>query len=198
MGEIKYKVAHCGTATLETPRLILRRATLEDCQAIHNDLTTDRDIVEYVGWEECHGFDDTHKRVTKMLRDYDDPSVYNWLIIAKDCNEVAGMIYTSVLIDKRRTAEIDYCIAQRFRGKGYAPEAFKSVIHYLFFNAGFYRIEAQCNTDNPSSERVMIKAGMRHEGTMRGRAMRMNEDGFPDDILLYGITANDVGIEHHV
>jgi len=198
MREIKSKVTHCGTATLETSRLILRKVTSEDCQAIHNNLTTDRDIIEYVGWEECRSFNDTHKRVTEMLRDYNDPSVYNWLIVAKDCNEVAGMIYTSVLIDKRRTAEIDYCITQRFRGKGYAPEAFKSVIDYLFFNAGFYRIETQCNTDNPSSERVMIKAGMRHEGTMRGRAMRLNKHGYPDDILLYGITANDVRNEHYV
>jgi len=192
MREIKDRLTHRGTAVLETPRLILRRATAEDCRAIHDNLTTDPDIVEFVGWEDCPNYDDTHKRITALIDQYEDPSTYHWLVIAKNCNEIAGVIYVVHMLEKRRTAEIDYGTAKHFRGKGYMPEALAKVIDYLFFDVGFYRIEAQCNTDNPASARVMVKAGMQYEGIMRGRAMRMNEAGHPADIILHGITASDV------
>ena len=192
MREIRDGLAHRGTVALETPRLILRRADMGDCRAVHDNLTTDPDIVEYVGWDDCRHFEDTQRRIGELVRSYDDPSVYNWLIAEKDSGEVVGSIYVSVLIEKRRTAEIDYGVAKHYRGKAYAPEALAAVIDFLFFDAGFYRIEAQCNTDNPASARVMVKAGMRFEGTMRGRAMRMNEAGLPADILLYGVVAADM------
>ena len=49
-------------------------------------------------------------------------------------------------------------------------------------------MEAQHETDNPASGRVMLKSGMRHEGTMRGRLF--NKGRFVD-VDVYAILRED-------
>ena len=46
-------------------------------------------------------------------------------------------------------------------------EVFKAVIAYLFDEANFNRIQARFDVDNTASGRVMQKAGLSYEGTMR-------------------------------
>ncbi len=101
------------------------------------------------------------------------------------------MIFVDDYKDERRVAEVDYCVALAHRGEGYAPDALRAVIRYLFDVIGFHRVEAVYNMDNAASGRVLAKAGMRFEGVLRGRAMRIGADGFPEDLNLCALLATD-------
>ena len=57
-----------------------------------------------------------------------------------------------------------------------------------FRELGLHRVEAQHETDNPASGRVMQKCGMRREGTLRGRILNK---GRYVDVDLYAILRED-------
>lgn len=63
--------------------------------------------------------------------------------------------------------ELSYWIALPHRNKGYMTEAAAAMIDYGFSELGLKRIQAYHAVENPASGRVLEKAGMRYEGTMR-------------------------------
>ena len=67
-------------------------------------------------------------------------------------------------------------------------EALKAVIEFGFTKLALNRIEAQHESDNPASGRVMLHAGMRHEGTLR---QRIYNKGRYADVDLYAILRSD-------
>jgi RimJ/RimL family protein N-acetyltransferase len=87
---------------------------------------------------------------------------------------------------KHNRAEVGYWIGREFWGQGYATEALKAVIAYGF-SRGLHRIWAEHFAHNPASGRVLQKAGMTHEGTLRHHMVKWGE---PVDCEVYGILAN--------
>ena len=67
-------------------------------------------------------------------------------------------------------------------------EALQAVLCLSFDALRVHRVEAQHETTNPASGRVMVKCGMRHEGTLRGRIY--NKGRFVD-VELYAILRED-------
>lgn len=185
---------HTGTKPLTTARLTLRKATLADAEAIHTSLATDPAVVDGVGWDGSPTPASTRANIAALVAAYacvDSPR-YHWLIEETATGSLVGMIFVDDYKDARRVAEVDYCVSAAHRGKGYAPEALRAVIRFLFDVVGFHRVEAVYNMDNVASGRVLAKVGMRFEGVMRGRAMRIGADGFPEDLNLCAIVATDV------
>ena len=68
------------------------------------------------------------------------------------------------------------------------PEALRAVLDYLFDTAGFRRITARHDVNNPKSGRVMAKAGMLKEGILRGAGK--NNQGVCD-ICCYALLSSD-------
>ena len=42
---------HCGTQTLETPRLLLRPLRMDDCEMMFNNWAGDAEITRYLRWD---------------------------------------------------------------------------------------------------------------------------------------------------
>jgi ribosomal-protein-alanine N-acetyltransferase len=63
-------------------------------------------------------------------------------------------------------------------------EALRAVIAWAFDELGYVRVEAMCLPRNPSSGRVMEKAGMVFEGRLRSYVVK---NGISEDLLLYAI-----------
>jgi RimJ/RimL family protein N-acetyltransferase len=80
--------------------------------------------------------------------------------------------------------EVSYQLLPKWWGQGYTSEAVKAVFDYMFTNTDIERIETYHSVKNPASGKVMVKAGMRHEGFSRHKYK--NRDGF-QDCELYGI-----------
>ena len=68
------------------------------------------------------------------------------------------------------------------------PEALKAVINYLFDVAGMNRVCATHDSNNPKSGRVMQKAGMKYEGTLRQAGL--NIQGICDSVC-YSVIKSD-------
>lgn len=65
------------------------------------------------------------------------------------------------------SAELGYVLSRSYWGRGLMPEAVRAMIRFGFQRMDLNRIEARCIAKNTASARVMEKAGMTREGTLR-------------------------------
>lgn len=87
-----------------------------------------------------------------------------------------------------RRAEMGYWIGAPFWGLGYATEAARLMVTFGFEKLSLHRIFAQHFTRNPASGRVMAKAGMHFEGTLRQHFFRWDE---PEDVAVWGMLRSE-------
>jgi len=84
--------------------------------------------------------------------------------------------------------EIGYGIRPRFWGQGYATEAVRRIIALAFDELGAHRVQATCWVRNARSARVLLNAGLRKEGRLRGYLKRGD---VVRDELMFGMTRVD-------
>jgi ribosomal-protein-alanine N-acetyltransferase len=140
---------------LETERLVLRKLEQEDL----------RDIT---AWEDLRGAQNAEIQAKEFLeycfREYRVWGFGPWGILLKETRTIVGNCAFPHIIFEELCGEVNYYIAPGYRGKGLAPEALKALLQFGFRDIGLARIQARCEPDNSSSERVMQKAGMKFEG----------------------------------
>lgn len=105
----------------------------------------------------------------------------HWAIV--DGDQLVGAI---ALLARREhdRAELGYWIGVPYWNRGYATEAVGEVIRHAFEDAQWQRVYAMHFTRNPSSGRVMLRNGMKHEGTLRQHIKKWGE---LLDVEMYGI-----------
>lgn len=99
---------------------------------------------------------------------YEDGAYFNWAIELRETGSVIGNIAVVQLREDIEQVEIGYCMSRAFWGQGIMPEAFRTVMEYLFTVVGINRISAHHDVNNPKSGRVMAKAGLKKEGVHIG------------------------------
>jgi ribosomal-protein-alanine N-acetyltransferase len=87
-----------------------------------------------------------------------------------------------------RSAEIGYSLSRLYWNQGLMTEAVKAVLELGFRQLKLNRIEAQHDTLNPASGKVMQNCGMVKEGTLR---QRIYNKGRFIDVDMYAIVAAD-------
>lgn len=66
-----------------------------------------------------------------------------------------------------RSAALGYCLDDSAWGQGYATEAARAVLQWAFDTLDLNRVQAETDTRNRASARVLEKLGFRREGTLR-------------------------------
>jgi ribosomal-protein-alanine N-acetyltransferase len=139
---------------LETERLVLRKLDLKD-------------LGDIIAWEEVPIAQSAVVQAQEFLdycfREYRERGIGPWGIQLKETRTIVGNCGFPHVIFKNLCGEVNYYVASRHRGQGLAPEALKALMKFGFREIGLARIQARCELDNLSSERVMQKAGMRFE-----------------------------------
>lgn len=177
-----------GTKTLETERLILRRFCMEDAEPMFRNWTSDSEVAKFVRWKQHTDSEEMKDLLDSWIKRYSDTAYYNWAIKLKQTREVIGNISVIKLDEEIEAAEIGYCMGKNWWGQAIMPEALRAVIRFLFDKVGMNRISACHDSNNTKSGRVMIKSGMKYEGTMR--AVAKNKYGIYDRVW-YSILKSD-------
>lgn len=159
------EMTHRGTQTLFTPRLVLRRYTAQDAQAVFDGWMGVEEICETLNWQPHRDVQVTHRLIDMWVESYQSPTVYHWCI-TQDA-QVVGDIMVCKWNHEDQWCELGYCVAKAHWGKGIAGEALSRVCRYLFDEVGFHRIQLRHEEGNEASGRVMQKCGFRYEGTLR-------------------------------
>jgi len=83
-----------------------------------------------------------------------------------------------------RTAKLGYCLDETAWGKGFATEAAEAVLQWAFDALDLNRVQAETDTRNTASSRVLEKLGFVREGTLRDDCI---VDGEVSDSWVYGL-----------
>jgi [ribosomal protein S5]-alanine N-acetyltransferase len=83
-----------------------------------------------------------------------------------------------------RSATMGYCLHSAVWGQGFATEAAGSLLHWAFDALDLNRVQAQTDTRNTASSRVLEKLGFVREGTLREDCI---VDGEVSDSWVYGL-----------
>ena len=172
---------------LSTPRLTLRPMTMRDAQDIY-DYSCDREVARHVLWDAHRSLADSRAYLRFIIRQYREGLPSSYGIVLKETGRLVGTIGFMWMHDENSTVEIGYSLARNFWNQGLMTEALRALIDMAFTTLNIHRIEAQHETVNPASGRVMAKCGMRHEGTLRGRVYNK---GRYVDVDLYAILRED-------
>lgn len=164
---------HKGTLTIDTPRLILRKAQLEDAEMMFRNWASNPEVTKYLTWPPHESAEVTKEIIANWVKSYEKDDYYHWMIVLKQTNEPIGSLLSSI-IGRAESAHIGYCIGKAWWHQGIMSEALNAVMHFLFNEIGFHRIESMHDPNNPNSGKVMMKCGMTYEGTHR-QADRNNQ-----------------------
>ena len=182
-------LTHKGTIQLETDRLILRRFVDGDAEAMFRNWANDQEVTKYLRWRAHENTEMTDKILTEWIPRYKNDDFYQWTIILKE--ESDEPIGTITVVDSRyhvNMVHIGYCIGRKWWNRGITSEALKTLIKFFFEEVGINRVEAQHDPNNPASGKVMMKCGMKYEGTMR--EADFNNQGICD-AAMYAILRRD-------
>ena len=83
-----------------------------------------------------------------------------------------------------RSAALGYCFEEAAWGHGYATEAARAVLRWAFDTLDLNRVQAEADTRNAASARVLEKLGFVLEGTLREDCV---VDGEVSDSWVYGL-----------
>ena len=83
-----------------------------------------------------------------------------------------------------RSAGMGYCLAEAAWGQGIATEAAGAVLQWAFDTLDLNRVQAEADTRNRASERVLEKLGFMREGVLREDCI---VNGEVSDSSVYGL-----------
>ena len=111
-----------------------------------------------------------------------DGSELTWAITLADNDEMIGVI--GIRPDGHK-ADVGYALARAYWGRGIVTEAARAVVEGAFRVPGIVRVWATCSVDNIGSQRVLEKAGLEREATLRRWCVRPQKQGAIEDAYCY-------------
>lgn len=180
---------HKGTVSLENERLILRRFTMDDAEAMFNNWANDEEVAKYMRWNAHKNIKETKNVLQNNIERYSNLSTYHWTIVLKCTDMPIGSIALVSTNEYDMCAEVAFCLGRQYWGQGIAAEALTIVLRFGLEEVNFNRIEAYHAINNVASGRVMRKAGMKYEGRMRKKYL--SHVGW-EDSDLYAILKEDL------
>jgi ribosomal-protein-alanine N-acetyltransferase len=175
------------TPTLRTPRLRLRPFAYSDADNLFS-LHSDAHVLRY--WDSPPWND--RARADQFLascRTMAEEATGARLAVDRlEDGEFLGWCSLSRWNPDYRSASLGYCYGEAAWGRGYATEAAQALLQWAFDALNLNRVQAEVDTRNGASARVLEKLGFAREGTLREDCM---VNGEVSDSWVYGLLSRD-------
>lgn len=180
---------HKGTKRIATKNLILRKFELTDAEAMYKNWSNDSEVTKFLTWKPHSSIEDSKNILKSWIDKYKNKNFYQWAIVLKSNeSEPIGSISIVRQDEEIRMVHVGYCIGKKWWHQGITSEALNALIHYFVNEVGANRIESRHDPLNPNSGKVMMKCGMKYEGTMR--KADINNQGICD-YSMYALLSED-------
>lgn len=151
-----------NTPALETGRLILRKFTENDIEAVLA-IYGDEEVNAFLPWFPLKSLKEAeHFFREKYAESYRQPTGYRYAVCLKTDNIPIGYVHVS----PDDSCDFGYALRKGFQRKGIATEAGRAVLEQLKRD-GFQYITATHDVHNPRSGNVMKRLGMSYKYTYR-------------------------------
>ena len=180
--------------TLRSARLLLRPFTQADTDAIYA-LQSNPRVLRYWDappWKERA----RAERFIAVCREMEQEGTGTRLAIERTADGVFIGWCCLVRWDPGyRSAALGYCFDDAAWGHGYATEAAGTLLQWAFDALDLNRVQAETDTRNIASSRVLEKLGFVREGTLREDCI---VDGDISDTWVYGLLRRDRQQSHSI
>lgn len=167
---------------IETENLILRLLEFNDIYSITEILSNINVTKNLLEVPYPYTLEDAKSFVIYNLENFYSERFIIYMIADRETNEIYGSISMSFSQIHNR-GEVGYYIGEEYWGRGIMTEALKAVIDF-WFDKGLKKIVGNHFEFNKASGKVMEKAGMKCEGSMKKHVKR---NGKYYDLVYYGI-----------
>lgn len=146
-----------------TERLSIRRLEVCDAEAVFQ-YRSDPEISRYQNWEP-----QSVGEVRSFIAGLDEISIdtpgrwYQLGLYVSGSGELAGDCGIHVQSHDPRQVEFGITLAREFQGRGFATEALRAILGYLFTAMGKHRVFGSVDPRNAPSLALLERAGMRRE-----------------------------------
>jgi len=169
--------------TLQTDRLRLRPFADADADALYA-LQSDPHVVRYWDsppWRERERADRFLAAGRQMAQEGTGTRV---VIERADDRAFIGWCCLVQWNPQHRSATLGYCLGDASWGQGYATEAARALLQWAFESLDLNRVQAETDTRNLASARVLEKLGLQREGLLRQDCI---VEGDISDTWVYGL-----------
>ncbi len=138
---------------------------LFDLQEVNGDPEVTR-FLPYATWESPEDASAWFERMSALTA---SGSARQLVIVRNSDTRVIGTALLFKYEETSRRLELGYVIGRSYWGQGYATDALRCLLNYVFGVMRIRRVEAEVNTENVASSAVLRKLGFTHEGLLRER-----------------------------
>ena len=149
---------------IRTARLVLRKPVAADADAVIRAYAHDPEVTRYLTWRPDQSPQEISAFIDRTIAAWDRGTVFTWALTLNTSGGLIGMIDARV---DAYMVNLGYVLGRRYWNRGYATEALQALLDWLDREEDVHRVWAVCAVANPASARVMEKAGMEREGTLR-------------------------------
>ncbi|MDQ3237636.1 MAG: GNAT family N-acetyltransferase [Actinomycetota bacterium] len=170
---------------IQTERLLLRKVTPGDAEDMLAYIS-DPEVARHTTWEPYDSIEQVRDHLRSVISNYERGEPANWGVTLRESGRLIGMcgFMAGSWEPEYARASLGYAIAREYWDRGLTTEAVRAAIAFGFNHLSLNRIEARCIAENTASERVMQKAGLSYEGTLRDYVFRK---GAYRDYKVYSI-----------
>ena len=168
--------------SFETDRLIVRRPTLADTEAVFSRYGGDAEVTRYVGWPRHRSTGATREFLEFSESEWDRSPAGPYLLLSRESEELLGS--TGLAFESPTVASTGYVLARDAWGSGYATEALRSMVE-LAPKLGVERLYALCHPDHRGSWRVLEKCDFEREAETHAIVFPNLESDEPVGALCY-------------
>jgi RimJ/RimL family protein N-acetyltransferase len=186
-------------ALIETERLIIRPFRPDDWQDMYEYLSRE-DVVwyePYLPFTEDDAKNEANRRAaTGVLIDIPDGEPVEWHDFHAVCLKSSGKLIGGVYLSRHDYGnwELGYVMNPGYGRLGYATEAVRALVGYVFKELGAHRVYAECSTENERSWRLLERLGFRREGLLKKNVcFKEDETGAPLwwDSYIYAVLVEE-------
>ena len=162
------------TILIETPRLKMRKFTLNDLDAVY-EFSSNEDVTKYTGdIGMVKNKQDARDVITHVWQaEYKKYGYARYALICKTTDKVIGFCGIKYLPEEQRP-DIGYRMLPEYWGKGLGFEAVKATMDYATNVLKLDNVMAEAVIENVASNKILLKAGFKHVDTYEREGFTLN------------------------
>jgi RimJ/RimL family protein N-acetyltransferase len=172
---------------IETERLVVRLIVESDLPALMA-VNSDEEVTALLPYATWRSAADAEAWLHRMRGIEATGLAFQFVVVLKSAERAIGTCLLFRFEEGSARAELGYALGRAHWGQGFMQEALTALLGSAFGTMGLRRLEAEVDTANGSSARLLQRLGFTKEGLLRQRWVTK---GKAKDVELYGLLRNE-------
>ena len=171
-----------GFTELAGPRVALRRFHPDDVAKFVAYRSSEQ-VARFQSWDAPYPREEGERFIREIAKQHPDTAGewFQFAVALRSTRQLIGDCAAMPHADDPRQCDIGFTISTEHQGHGYATEAVRLLLAYLFTARGKHRITAYCDSRNAASIALLERLAMWREGHLRESTWAKGE--WTDDLV---------------